>query len=489
MAIRLLTHHYGRDLKYKVADEGLVFVVTSPEAAQYPEQAAEQARILARKILRQILGDAEVGEEELDRALHAPGLAPAPARVTPTAPVPLPSATITATTATTATTAAPGGEQAAPPNGARKFGLARAPLEIEYAEGWEFSEGPEITPVFLAAGGAHPAAVAGAMRPELTPSMPAVRLVAGQAGTAPEFASGWEGPGGGEGDRIWHGSTEPSPGDKVGSAGLKLRLLTEASATSSFGNFQLVTQDLLHAFRFKIALRYGGLLDLKSDVVTTYCADPAEVIDGGARSNFHALISGKLSPPRAFALDCLTVDIVARTLPVLRAEGAQFILALPINAMTLLRPRLRHKYMERLKRLSEAERQLIRPMIYGLEAVTPGGMHEILGLLRGITRAPFVRIAPETDRFEVLVNQKSFGAMIDGRFYGPQLGTISAERAQRLVRFAKAASLRLVLTNPASLDQLQWAIAQGFDFVQIATMDSAEDIPRILTRIDRRGLF
>ncbi|MCX8500377.1 MAG: hypothetical protein ORO03_01580 [Alphaproteobacteria bacterium] len=469
MALRLLTHHYGRDLKYKIVEEGIIFVTNSMEAAQNPEAASQEAQNLVRKIHRQILGDAEGGEAVIEAALQQASFEPkslALPRLKTEQPHPKPT------------------------EGARKFGLTEAPPELEYAEGWEFSEGQEITPALTAQGPVPDFVAAGRLRPELAPSTPAVRLTEGHAIAAPpEFASGWEGTAAIEGDRIWHGTSEPNPKEQGGGAALRLRLLPAESKDSSFGNFQLITQDRTHDLRFKIGLRYGGLLDLQSDVVTTYIADPAEVVRGGLRSPFNSLIARKLSPPRAFALDCLTVDIVGRSLPVLRAEGAQFILAMPINAMTLLRPRLRHRYMERLKRLTESERQLIRPMIYGLEEITPGGMHEILGLLRGITRSPFVRIAPETDRFEVLINQKSFGAMIDGRHYAAYLKNLTADGCQRLVRLAKIANLRLVLYNPANLEQLRWAIAQGFDFVQIATMDGADEIPRVLTRIDRRGLF
>ena len=472
MAIRLLVNHYGRELKYQLTDDGLIFVPQSVAGSAGVDVNSGEAIKLVQKILRQILGGEEPPEEnqtqtavaQLDAAAVANRPDSAESARDPIAR--LSSETIR--------------------EGQRQFGLTEPAQAIEFAEGWEFSEGVEITPKIIGQSESVNSLGSVGFRPTLAPSVSAVRMVAGEsAATETNFAEGWQGSLSREGERQWLGQTA-SP--KNTSESLKLRLVTENNRQAASGSFQLISDGLQQVLNYKVGLRFGGLLDLNSDVVTTYIADPAEEVGAMVRSPFNALISMELSPPRAFALDCLTVDIVGRTFPVLRGEGAQFLLALPINAMTLQRMKLRTKYMERLKRLSEEERQLIRPMIYGLNEITPGRLSEILGLLRGIARAPLVRIAPESDNIEVLINEKSFGAMIDGTKYAAQLSGWSSDRSARLVRYAKNANLKLVLYNPSSLAQLQWAITQGFDFIQIATMDSTEEIPRTVCRIERKSL-
>ncbi|MDI9408411.1 MAG: hypothetical protein QM523_04115 [Candidatus Pacebacteria bacterium] len=468
MAIRLLVNYYGRDLKYRLTEEGVIFVPQSALGTPGVKTDSAVAHKLVQKILRQIVGGEDQADE--DEFLESEDSTS------------LPEVSASAKAGTTERLAVAGSDSIR--EGQRSFGLAETPLAVEFAEGWEFSEGAEITNAIYGSSRTIDSTGTIGGRPELAPSVSGVRIVSTDSST-PEvnFAEGWQGKDQAEGERQWLGQSANQTAETI-----KLRLITEENQQSKSGKFQIIADQIQQIKTYRVGLRFGGLLDLHNDVVTTYIADPAEEIGHLGRSPFNTLISTELSPPRAFALDCLTVDIVGRSFPLLRSEGAQFLLALPINAMTLQRLKLRAKYMERLKRLSEEERNLIRPMIYGLNEITPGRLREILGLLRGIARAPLVRIAPESDNIEVLINEKSFGAMIDGTKYAAQLRTLSSDRTSRLVRYAKNANLKLVLYNPATIQQLQWAIGQGFDYIQIATMESTDEIPRVVTRLDRKAI-
>jgi EAL domain-containing protein (putative c-di-GMP-specific phosphodiesterase class I) len=143
-----------------------------------------------------------------------------------------------------------------------------------------------------------------------------------------------------------------------------------------------------------ITLRYTAFWDVKRQVVSTYVLTPIKCDDGVRIDSPFDLITAARSDSAANALDLMLLEraIAAASTPIRR--GARFVLALPISAATLSRPRLRARYLAAWAAVPDPVRQQTRLVCHHLDAgIADATLTEVVLVMRQLARAPMLQLS------------------------------------------------------------------------------------------------
>lgn len=239
-----------------------------------------------------------------------------------------------------------------------------------------------------------------------------------------------------------------------------------------------------------VRLRYGAWLDTKTDVVTTYLADPCTLRLDGSETPYHYLLGNGPSPERCFMLDCLMLEQAMVQIAQVFAEGGQLIIGLPIAATTLARPKFRAEYFRRLKMVDDGIRKMTRMVAYQLPQTSASQASDLFGWLRSMARPPIVRVPPRTEVLAPLAAHGAYGVSINFGKWASQLGELAfAKRLHRIVEQAHFSNLRVAATNLPNKQAIEIALTLGVDLIEIKILKDFNAIPRRLIKIDRASLL
>ncbi len=239
-----------------------------------------------------------------------------------------------------------------------------------------------------------------------------------------------------------------------------------------------------------VRLRYGAWLDARTDVVTTYLADPCTRRHDGSETQYHHLLGDGPSPERCFMLDCLMLEQANAQISLVLAEGGHMILGLPIAATTLARPRYRAEYLRRFKTVDESTRKMTRLIAYQLPQTSASQASDLFGWLRSIARPPIVRVPPRLELLAPLAAHGVYGVSINFGKWMSELGDDAfSRRLHRITQQAHLVNLRVAATNLPDRKAIETAVTLGADLIEIKILESAASIPRRLVKIDRAALL
>ena len=240
----------------------------------------------------------------------------------------------------------------------------------------------------------------------------------------------------------------------------------------------------------EVRLRYGAWLDVRTDVVTTYLADPCTRRFDGSETQYHHLLGDGPSPEVCFMLDCLMLEQANAQVTQVFAEGGVMILGLPVAATTLARPKYRAEYLRRFKTIDESMRKMTRLIAYQLPQTSASQASDLFGWLRSMARPPIVRVPPRTELLAPLATHGAYGVSINFGKWSSELGDETfARRLHKITQQARLLNLRVVTTNLPDRKAIETAIMVGVDLIEIKVLQSAAAIPRRLVKIDRAALL
>lgn len=251
------------------------------------------------------------------------------------------------------------------------------------------------------------------------------------------------------------------------------QLVQEASADEASGTDEL---------RLRLTAWYDG----HGEALTTYIIDPCIREPDGTESAYHSVLSAGPSPERCLALDCQMLEKLKGELGPMRQRGTRFMLGLPVAASTLLRPKFRSQYLQLWQDIEDEVRQTIRLTAYNLPETSASQASDLFGWMRSLGRAPIVRIPPRVELVAPLGGFGVYAVAINYQKWFIQLGPhLFVETLLRLIKQCRQHRLRLALTKLPDRRAVQIGLAAGVDYLEIGTVDSTVDIPRLPIKLPK----